>query len=298
MRIEKPTKSRFRELIQEDDEGGAALAGLLRADGRAMVLTGAGCSTNSGIPDYRDPAGEWKHARPVQFGDFMASEAVRRRYWARSLIGWPRMAGARPNGAHHAIASLQRAGRVERLVTQNVDGLHQKAGSEAVIDLHGRIDGVACMQCGASRSRADWQSRIAAMNPGWESRAAGAGDAPDGDARLEGADYGGFVVPACPDCGGIVKPSVVFFGEAVPAERVRDAMAALERAGALVVVGSSLMVFSGFRFARRAAELGKPVAIVNRGRTRADELATLKIDADCESVLGAAVESLRGAARE
>jgi NAD-dependent SIR2 family protein deacetylase len=276
---------------QENAAGSGALADFVARHPRLFVLTGAGCSTASGIPDYRDPAGEWKHARPVQYADFMARHSVRQRYWARSLIGWPRMAGARPNRAHLALAELQGQGRVERLVTQNVDGLHQKAGARDVIDLHGRIDRVVCMACGTARDRGDWQAEVALANPDWERHIGAASDRPDGDVELGDADYAGFVVPPCPDCGGIVKPDVVFFGEAVPPGRVDDARAALGRADALLVVGSSLMVFSGFRFARYAAAAGQPVAIVNRGCTRADELATLKVNADCGEALGALVES-------
>ncbi len=275
---------------RETGAGAAALAGFLDRHPRLLVLTGAGCSTASGIPDYRDPAGEWKHARPVQYADFMARHSVRQRYWARSLVGWPRMAVAEPNRAHRALTDLQRHGRVERLVTQNVDGLHQRAGARDVIDLHGRIDAVVCMACRHRRSRADWQTILARLNPGRDGLPRTAEDRPDGDVDLGDAAYGEFVVPSCPDCGGIVKPDVVFFGEAVPAQRVSDAKSALGRADALLVVGSSLMVFSGFRFARHAAAAGKPVAIVNRGRTRADELAALKIDAECGTVLATAID--------
>ncbi len=285
--------SRFEQEIPQlrspDGSGAEALAGFLDRHPRLFVLTGAGCSTASGIPDYRDPAGEWKHARPVQYADFMARHTVRQRYWARSLVGWPRMAAAQPNPAHRALTGLQARARLERLVTQNVDGLHQKAGSEDVIDLHGRIDTVICMACRIELPRDDWQAEVAALNPHWERHIGAASDRPDGDAEIADADYAGFVVPPCPRCGGVIKPHVVFFGEAVPRGRVAEARAALGRADALLVVGSSLMVFSGFRFARYAAEAGKPVAIVNRGRTRADELAALRVDGDCGEVLAAAL---------
>jgi NAD-dependent SIR2 family protein deacetylase len=282
--------SRFRQESPDGapcaEAGAEALARFLERRPRLFVLTGAGCSTASGIPDYRDPAGEWKHARPVQYADFMARHSVRQRYWARSMVGWPRMAAAEPNRAHHSLTALQERGQVERLVTQNVDGLHQKAGTEGVIDLHGRIDGVVCMACRLELSRTDWQAEVAALNPVWERHIGAASDRPDGDVDIAAADYAGFVVPPCPRCGGIVKPDVVFFGEAVPAGRVSAAKAALAAADALLVVGSSLMVFSGFRFARHAAEARKPIVIVNRGRTRADDLAALKIDGDCGDVLG------------
>ncbi len=292
--------SRFRQETPDgtpgDGAGAQALARFLERRPRLFVLTGAGCSTASGIPDYRDPAGEWKHARPVQYADFMARHAVRQRYWARSMVGWPRMAAAAPNRAHHALTALQQRGQVERLVTQNVDGLHQKAGTESVIDLHGRIDAVICMACRLGLSRADWQAEVAALNPAWERHIGVASERPDGDVEIAQADYAGFVVPPCPRCAGIVKPDVVFFGEAVPAGRVSEAKAALAGADALLVVGSSLMVFSGFRFARHAAEADKPVVIVNRGRTRADDLAALRIDGDCGETLTAALEQSGSAA--
>lgn len=291
--------SRFRQETpdngRQDGSAAEALARFLDRHRRLFVLTGAGCSTASGIPDYRDPAGEWKHARPVQYADFMARHSVRQRYWARSMLGWPRMAAARPNAAHQALTELQGRGRLERLVTQNVDGLHQKAGTKDVIDLHGRIDTVVCMECRIELPRADWQAEVAALNPDWERYIGAASDRPDGDVEIADADYAGFVVPACPRCGGVVKPHVVFFGEAVPRERVADARDALGRADALLVVGSSLMVFSGFRFARYAAEADKAVAIVNRGRTRADELAGLRVDGDCGEVLSAALQNAAAA---
>jgi len=261
----------------------SALARLLHSAGTTAVVTGAGVSTDSGIPDYRGADGEWKHARPVQFQDFVADVATRQRYWARSLGGWSRMAAARPNAAHHALAALESGNRLDTLVTQNVDRLHQHAGSRSVIDLHGTLADVHCLSCEFRAARARWQQRLADMNGSWQ--AGVAEPRPDGDSEPADGDYASFDVPPCPDCGGIVKPDVVFFGESVPKPRVAAALDAVERAGALLVVGSSLMVFSGFRFARRAAELGKPIAIVNRGRTRADDLATLKIDADCAPVL-------------
>lgn len=256
---------------------------------RLFVLTGAGVSTDSGIPDYRDGDGNWKRRQPVRFQEFIASEPVRRRYWARSLIGWPRFAQARPGAAHAALACLEAAGFVPQLVTQNVDRLHQRAGSHAVIDLHGRLDRVQCLACGAHEPRDDYQQRLAAHNPAFA--ALPAATAPDGDADLEHADLGEFRVPACVTCGGMVKPAVVFFGECVPQAVVADAYAQLAAADALLVVGSSLMVYSGFRFARAAAEAGKPLAAINLGRTRADELMSLKISASC----GATLEALNRA---
>jgi len=261
---------------------GDDLAAFCRLHQRLVVLTGAGCSTASGIPDYRDDAGDWKHPRPVQYQDFVSSAAVRQRYWARSAIGWRRMDRARPNPAHAALATLEQHGHVELLITQNVDGLHQAAGSRQVVDLHGRLDQVRCLDCEHYVPRPAFQDELDAANPGWSPAAH---PRPDGDAQLDEAAYRDFRVPPCPACGGRMKPDVVFFGETVPRERVARSLTALEAADALLVVGSSLMVFSGFRFARRAAELGRPIAAVNRGRTRADALLGLKIEADCVAAL-------------
>jgi NAD-dependent SIR2 family protein deacetylase len=256
---------------------------------RIVALTGAGCSTGSGIPDYRDDDGAWKRAAPVQHLDFVRSAPVRRRYWARSLVGWPVVAEARPNAAHRALARLEDAGIVRDVVTQNVDGLHQRAGSRRVVDLHGRIDAVGCLGCETTLSRATLQVELEALNPDWVGVAAG--PAPDGDADLE-RDASDFRVPDCPACGGILKPDVVFFGDSVPRARVADAHARVAAADALLVVGSSLMVFSGLRFVRAAAAAGTPVAIVNRGRTRADDLAALKVEADCGAILSRLAERL------
>ncbi|HVY63265.1 MAG TPA: NAD-dependent protein deacetylase [Gammaproteobacteria bacterium] len=250
---------------------------------RLFVLTGAGCSTDSGIPDYRDADGEWKRAQPVTLQAFLGDEHTRKRYWARGLVGWRRMRAARPNDAHRSLAALEHGGRIEQLVTQNVDGLHQAAGSRQVIDLHGRIDTVVCLGCGARRARADVQAELERRNPRFA--ALDALEAPDGDADLEGIDFAAFDVPTCAACGGLLKPDVVFFGESVPKERVTLAFAALARADATLVVGSSLMVLSGYRFARAAADAGKPVAAVNLGRTRADDLLALKITEPCAHAL-------------
>lgn len=254
---------------------------------RLAVLTGAGVSTGSGIPDYRDESGEWKRARPVEFRPFMTDPRVRQRYWARSTVGWPLIGRAQPNGAHRALTQLEDGGQVRILITQNVDGLHARAGSRNVIDLHGRIDGVRCMQCGHTLPRAELQRQLLADNPTWariEGRVA-----PDGDVDLEGQDHGSFIVPDCPRCGGILKPDVVFFGEGVPRERVARAFAGVTEADALLVAGSSLMVYSGYRFAEAAAAAGKPIAAVNLGRTRADHLFTLKVRESCGDALGALV---------
>jgi NAD-dependent SIR2 family protein deacetylase len=253
---------------------------------RVFALTGAGCSTASGIPDYRDEQGEWKRRPPVMFQAFRSEASVYRRYWARAFAGWPRFTAARPGAAHHAFAAWQAAGTLACLVTQNVDGLHQRAGSQAVIDLHGRLDDVICLDCGARASRAALQAVMAAANPGWQAAAAAA---PDGDADVGDAAIAAFAAPACDGCGGRLKPDVVFFGENVPTARVDAARAALASADALLVAGSSLMVFSGFRFVRLAHEAGLPIAIVNRGRTRGDELAGLKVEGDVGVLLGDAL---------
>jgi NAD-dependent SIR2 family protein deacetylase len=250
---------------------------------RLFVLTGAGCSTGSGIPDYRDADGQWKRTQPVTLQAFMGEEKTRRRYWARSLVGWRRIRRARPNDAHRALARLETMGGVELILTQNVDRLHQAAGSTRVIDLHGRIDLVRCLDCELKSSRDELQDELGRLNADW--RELDATEAPDGDADLEGADFSSFVVPSCRRCGGVLKPDVVFFGENVPRDRVEAAARSLEEAEAMLIVGSSLMVYSGFRFVQRAASAGKPVAAVNLGRTRADGLLSLKAEQACEAAL-------------
>ena len=266
-----------------------ALVAFVERYPRLLVLTGAGCSTESGIPDYRDANGDWKRPQPVTWQAFRDDDATRRRYWARSLLGWPTMAQAQPGPAHLALARLEAAGQVEQLVTQNVDGLHSAAGSRGVVDLHGRIDTVLCLHCGERTTRAALQQRLLAANPAWAALPARA--APDGDADLAQTDFSSFAVPACARCGGMLKPDVVFFGESVPRERVETALAALARADALLVAGSSLMVFSGYRFALAAAAQGKPIVAVNLGRTRADALLALKV----EQSAGAALTALAAA---
>lgn len=261
----------------------APLRDFIHRHRRLFVLTGAGCSTDSGIPDYRDAAGQWKRTPPVTFQAFMGELATRRRYWARSLLGWPRFGLADPNAVHHALAALESQGRVELLLTQNVDRLHQRAGSQQVIDLHGRLDQVRCMGCEARTARVDFQHLLLVHNPGWERLQATT--APDGDADLEDVDFARFTVPDCPHCGGIWKPDVVFFGESVPRQRVEAVHRHLQQADAVLVVGSSLMVYSGFRFVQAAARAGLPVAAVNLGLTRADALLTLKVEAPCAPAL-------------
>lgn len=269
--------------LQETADPADRLREWLGGFDRVFVLTGAGCSTASGIPDYRDALGEWKRTPPVDFRDFTDDPVVHARYWARSFIGWPVMSLAQPNAAHLALAQWQSSGRLSRLLTQNVDGLHERAGSRDVIDLHGRIDQVVCLGCAARYPRAEIQLRLSEDNPGWTGLVAAT--APDGDADLEGRDFSRFRAPRCEVCGGRLKPDVVFFGENVPRTRYEQARTALEASDALLVVGSSLMVYSGFRFARMAYEAGQPIAILNVGQTRADSLASLKIEADCAATL-------------
>jgi NAD-dependent SIR2 family protein deacetylase len=217
---------------------------------------------------------------------FCAQPAVYRRYWARAFAGWPRFRSAAPGVAHRALAAFEETGALARLVTQNVDGLHQQAGSRAVIDLHGRLDDVVCLACRARTRRDGLQAAMAEANPVWN---AASGAAPDGDADIDQAAIDTFEPPRCDQCGGLLKPDVVFFGENVPADRYEGARDALAGADALLVAGSSLMVYSGFRFARQAHEAGLPIAIVNRGRTRGDDLATVKVEGDVGDLLTAAM---------
>lgn len=249
-------------------------------DGRSwLALSGAGISTDSGIPDYRGPGAPAR--TPMTLQQFRSGEDARRRYWARSYLGWSAMEHARPNRAHDILARLERAGTVTGVITQNVDGLHHAAGSREVVDLHGRVDRVICLDCRVTSSRLAHQERLAALNPGFA--ATGLQTLPDGDVDLEAT--GDFVLAGCPACGGALKPDVVFFGENVPVERVERCHRMVEEAEALVVLGSSLHVFSGRRFVKRAHERGIPIVIVNRGETRADGWATLKIDGGCAETL-------------
>jgi NAD-dependent SIR2 family protein deacetylase len=261
---------------------GAALHRFMDRHHRVFVLTGAGVSTASGIPDYRDEHGAWKRRPPVMILPFLTKPDVYRRYWARAFVGWPRFRSAAPGSAHQALATLERAGRLAQVVTQNVDGLHQRAGSRTVVDLHGRLDVVVCLGCGVRSSRLDWQDQIAAANPGW---APAMTMAPDGDADIADEAVSSFTPPRCGGCGGLVKPDVVFFGENVPAHTYAAAREALASADALLAVGTSLMVYSGFRFVAQARDAGLPIAIVNRGHTRADALADLKVDTDAGPAL-------------
>jgi NAD-dependent SIR2 family protein deacetylase len=257
---------------------------------RLLVLTGAGCSTHAGIPDYRDTNGAWKRNEPMRFQLFVGDEVARKRYWARSMLGWRTMASASPTAAHRALAQLESAGRVQLLVTQNVDGLHNAAGSQQVVDLHGRIDTVCCLGCAARSPRRALQDELLHRNPGWATL--DAHSAPDGDADLTDQDFAQFDVPGCAQCGGMLKPDVVFFGESVPRDRVAAVREALAQADAMLVVGSSLMVYSGYRFIEDAVSAGKPVAVVNIGHTRADAVLTVKIEREVGATLQALVTRL------
>jgi NAD-dependent SIR2 family protein deacetylase len=255
----------------------------LLAPGPFAVLSGAGCSTESGIPDYRGKGTRRRARSPLQHQSFVTDAEARRRYWARSVLGWRHFSGARPNPAHHALAGLERAGAISGLITQNVDRLHHHAGQRAVVELHGALADVRCLDCGALQARDELQRRLLALNPGWTERHAEL--APDGDAELPADAVRDFRVAACEACGGTLKPDVVFFGGSVPKARVAAAWEYLERARALLVVGSSLAVYSGFRFVRGAAQRGIPVAILNLGTSRGDELAALRVDARAGEVL-------------
>jgi NAD-dependent SIR2 family protein deacetylase len=259
--------------------------------GRPLVaLTGAGLSTDSGIPDYRGPGSPPR--KPMTYTEFVSGPDAQRRYWARSHVGWDRVARAQPNSGHHAVAGLERAGVLFGVITQNVDGLHGAAGTRAVIDLHGRLADVVCLACRRISPRDELQRRLTALNPGFAA-APQVETAPDGDAVL--ASVEGFRLAACTGCGGALKPDVVFFGENVPRGRVARAyelVDALEGAGALLVAGSSLTVMSGLRFVRHAHKLGVPVVIVNRGATRGDELADVLVDRGCSETLTALVDAV------
>jgi NAD-dependent SIR2 family protein deacetylase len=255
-----------------------------------LVLTGAGMSTDSGIPDYRGPSGATRKYAPMTYQAFTGDPAGRHRYWARSYVGWRQIADARPNAGHRAVAQLQSTQALGALITQNVDGLHQAAGSPEVIELHGGLDRVVCLACGGHEARTDIDVRLRAANPGFGDQLGVAN--PDGDAEIGNDDLAAFVMVGCAWCGSdLVKPDVVFFGENVPRDRVQRCFDLVDVAGALVVLGSSLTVMSGYRFVRRAGSLGVPIAIVNQGATRGDDLADLRVDAALGAVLPALAES-------
>ena len=256
----------------------------LLAGQRLVVLTGAGMSTDSGIPDYRGP--DSPPSNPMTIRQFTSDPTYRQRYWARNHVGWRHMHDTLPNAGHRALAGLERAGVVSSVITQNVDMLHTKAGSENVVDLHGTYASVVCLACGFTMTRAELADELEALNPGFLERAEQVGGiavAPDADAMIE--DTASFRYVDCPRCGGMLKPDIVYFGESVPKERVAHAYSLVDDADALLVAGSSLTVFSGLRFVRHAAAAGKPIAIINRGPTRGDEFAAVKLDAGCSELL-------------
>ncbi len=267
----------------ESPAGLDELAGLV-ADGDVLVLSGAGLSTDSGIPDYRGATGSLRRHTPMTWQTFRRDPRGRHRYWARSYVGWPQMAAARPNAGHRAVARLQRAGLLGGVVTQNVDGLHQAAGARDVVELHGGLDRTVCLACGDVAGRAELHRRLRAANPTFGPRADEVN--PDGDAELPDEVLDGFVMVDCAACGGgPLKPDVVFFGETVPRDRVDACFGLLEDSGSLLVLGSSLTVMSGYRFVLRAAELGIPVGVVNLGPTRGDAKVDVRVDASLGDVL-------------
>src|SRR5690242_3034714 len=266
------------------------LVNLLRGR-RVAVLTGAGMSTDSGIPDYRGP--DSPPSNPMTIRQFTSDPVFRQRYWARNHVGWRHMDETLPNAGHRALAELEHAGVVSGVITQNVDLLHTKAGSRNVINLHGTYAQVICLDCGHTMPRATLAELLDAANPGFVERAEAVGGiavAPDADAVV--GDTTSFAIIDCQECGGMLKPDIVYFGESVPKDRVEEAYSLVEGADALLVAGSSLTVYSGYRFVRHAAALGIPIAIINRGRTRGDDLATVKIDSGCSEMLALLADEL------
>ena len=261
-----------------------ALRDFLTRHPRLVVLTGAGISADSGIPTYRDARGTWLHREPIQHQDFLSDEGTRRRYWARSRAGWPAVRDAIPNPAHFALARLERQGHIDLLITQNVDRLHQRAGSSRVVDLHGRLDRVRCLGCDRLHGRDSVQHILEAGND-WQQHSRQS-SRPDGDAEVPEALSRQLDLPRCQACSGDLMPDVVFFGGSVPRERVETCFEALESADALLAIGSSLRVYSGYRFCRHARKLGKPLAIINPGITRADDIACLNLSSTAGALLG------------
>lgn len=274
-----------------------AIANIISSDSTITVLSGAGCSTGSGLGDYRDRSGQWKRAQPITGQTFRNDRIARHRYWARSSVGWPAFSAARPNRAHHALVALEQTGIARHLITQNVDQLHQQAGQQSVIDLHGVLGSVSCIACGYSDSRDSFQELLLEANT-WLANLSAA-YAPDGDADLETDDQlleqlNNMHIPGCPKCNALMKPDVVFFGENVAKPIVEEAMEQLRATDLLLVAGSSLMVFSGYRFCRDAHQRGQPIVIFNDGKTRADDIATLLVDGDCAEQLSQLAARLSG----
>lgn len=277
---------------EELDAAVAALAGR-----RVAALTGAGFSTDSGLPDYRGP--QARPRNPITYSQFVSSPDFRRHYWARNHLGWHQMHATEPNAGHYALARLEASGIITGVITQNVDRLHQRAGSRTVINLHGHYQLVRCLSCGHTLTRDELDARLQELNPGFLERVTELGDveiAPDADAVL--AQTSDFVIADCPVCGGILKPDIVFFGESVPHATVRAAFELIDTSGALLVAGTSLAVMSGLRFVRHAARLGLPIVVVNRGLTRGDELATVRLNAGTSQVLQYLEQQLPKAAAE
>ena len=263
---------------------------------RVAVLTGAGISTDSGIPDYRGP--DSPPSNPMTIGQFRSDPVFRQRYWARNHVGWRHMDDTLPNAGHRSLAAMEHAGVVTGVITQNVDLLHTKAGTRNVVNLHGSYARVACLDCGHTMSRAALAERLEALNPGFIERAEAIGGfavAPDADALIAPGADASFRYLDCPKCAGMLKPDIVYFGESVPKELVAQSYSLVEQAEALLVAGSSLTVFSGYRFVRHAAAIGIPIAIINRGPTRGDDLATVKVDGGCSELLVLLASELTGA---
>ncbi|MFA7323734.1 MAG: NAD-dependent protein deacetylase [Candidatus Nanopelagicales bacterium] len=265
-----------------------SLASLV-ASGDVAILSGAGLSTESGIPDYRGPLGLARRGTPMTFQAFISGPEPQRRYWARSHAGWTRMSSAKPNLGHRAVTELEQQGLLAGVITQNVDGLHSAAGTRNVIDLHGRLDRISCLGCHERTTRESLNARLHAANPDWLAVAVAVNA--DGDVELSDTAVDGFSVVDCLRCGGVLKPDVVYFGERVPSDRVDASFAVIDRAAALMVLGSSLTVYSGRRFVVRAAERGIPIAIVNDGFTRCDDLAAIKLSLPLGEVLAELVKS-------
>ena len=255
----------------------------LKGKNKIWILTGAGISAPSGIPTYRDDNGDWKSANPIQHNDFINHESYRQRYWARSMVGWKLTGKAKPNATHDAIRTLQKAGRVSQIVTQNVDGLHNIVGTKDVIDLHGRLSEIKCLSCEEVSKRSDYQPRLVEINPVLDDYKASI--RPDGDANVEGFDMARICIPPCMNCGGVLMPNVVFFGGVVPSARVEKAFSTLAESDCILVIGSSLKVFSGFRFPRWASQNNLPMYAVNQGEMRGKELFDTILAQPCEEVM-------------
>jgi len=277
--------------IQYSDIETGQLAAFIDEHPKLTVLTGAGVSADSGIPTYRDAGGQWLPAKPIQHMEFVSDAHKRQRYWSRSLLGWPAIRDARPNAIHLALSQLEDMGRIELLVTQNVDRLHQRAGSAKVVDLHGRLDRVICTQCNASIARQQVQRELETLNPDVNHTSSYL--RPDGDADIDDALVAQIKVPPCTQCAGVLMPDVVFFGGTVPKARVQLCMSALDQSDALVIIGSSLTVYSGYRFCRQARQLHKPLILLNPGKTRADDMAVHKFTSNTANLLQQSIQQLR-----